>query len=141
LRDVTLANWVAYQSGLDPVVAKRIAHPIGETERVLQGAEYLAKGDLVAFGQLLFDSHESSRTLFENSCEELDNVVAITKTIPGVLGARISGGGFGGSAVVLVKTDAADAAAQAIADAYKAKTGAVCDVTRIQPSQGACIVK
>lgn len=141
LRDVTLANWVAYQGGLDPIVAKRIAHPIGESERVLQGADYLAKGDLVAFGQLLFDSHESSRTLFENSCEELDNVVAITKTIPGVLGARISGGGFGGSAVVLVKTDAADAAAKAIAEAYKAKTGATCDVTRIQPSQGACIVK
>ncbi len=140
LRDVTLANWVAYQSGLDPIVAKRIAHPIGETERVLQGVDYLAKGDLVAFGQLLFDSHESSRVLFENSCEELDNVVAITKTLPGVLGARISGGGFGGSAVVLVKVAEADAVAKGIADAYKAKTGAVCDVTRIQPSQGACVV-
>lgn len=141
LRDVTLANWVAHQSGLDPIVAKRIAHPIGETERVLQGADILAKGDLVAFGQLLFDSHESSRTLFENSCQELDTVIAITKTIPGILGARISGGGFGGSAVVLVNVAQADAAAQAIADTYKAQTGATCDVTRIQPSQGACVIQ
>ncbi|MBR4317359.1 MAG: galactokinase, partial [Kiritimatiellae bacterium] len=98
------------------------------------------KGDLEGFGQLLFDSHESSRTMFENSCEELDNVVAVTKTVPGVLGARLSGGGFGGSAVVLVKADQAEAAAQAIAAAYEAKTGKSCEVSMIQPSVGATIV-
>ena len=140
LRDVSMAEWEAHKSGLDTIVANRAAHPIGEDERVIQGATLLEKGDLEGFGQLLFDSHESSRTMFENSCEELDNVVAVTKTVPGVLGARLSGGGFGGSAVVLVKADQAEAAAQAIAAAYEAKTGKSCEVSMIQPSVGATIV-
>lgn len=140
LRDVTMAEWEAHKNGLDPIVANRAAHPIGEDERVLLGAELLNKGDLDGFGKLLFDSHESSRTMFENSCEELDNVVAVTKTIPGILGARLSGGGFGGSVVVLVKTDAAADAAKAIAENYKANTGKDCEVSMIQPSIGASIV-
>lgn len=140
LRDVSMAEWEAHKDGLDPIVANRAAHPIGEDERVLKGTELLAKGDIAAFGQLLFDSHESSRTMFENSCEELDDVVAAAKTVPGVLGARLSGGGFGGSAVVLVNACDADAAAKAIAEKYHAATGKDCEVSRIQPSQGASIV-
>lgn len=141
LRDVSMAEWEAYHAGLDEVVAKRAAHPIGEDERVLKGAKRLAAGDLAAFGQLLFDSHESSRVMFENSCKELDDVVEITKSVPGVLGARLSGGGFGGSVVVMVNARDAETAAQAIASAYAKKTGgAPCEVSRIQPSQGACLV-
>lgn len=141
LRDVSMAEWEAYSNGLDEVVAKRAAHPIGEDERVLKGAKLLAAGDLAAFGQLLYDSHESSRVMFENSCKELDDVVEITKSVPGVLGARLSGGGFGGSVVVMVNARDAETAAQAIASAYAKKTGgAPCEVSRIQPSQGACLV-
>ena len=141
LRDVSMAEWEAYNNGLDEVVAKRAAHPIGEDERVLEGAKLLEAGDLAAFGQLLFDSHESSRVMFENSCKELDDVVEITKSVPGVLGARLSGGGFGGSVVVMVNARDAETAAQAIASAYAKKTGgAPCEVSRIQPSQGACLV-
>lgn len=141
LRDVSMAEWEAYSNGLDEVVAKRAAHPIGEDERVLKGAKLLAAGDLAAFGQLLYDSHESSRVMFENSCKELDDVVEITKSVPGVLGARLSGGGFGGSVVVMVNARDAETAAQAIASAYAKKTGgASCEVSRIQPSQGACLV-
>ena len=141
LRDVSMAEWEAHKSGLDPIVANRAAHPIGEDERVLKGAKLLEAGDLPAFGQLLFDSHESSRVMFENSCKELDDVVAIAKKVPGVLGARLSGGGFGGSVVVLVNTRDAETSAQAIASAYAKQTGgAPCDVSRIQPSQGATIV-
>ncbi|MGN1324837.1 MAG: galactokinase [Candidatus Spyradenecus sp.] len=141
LRDVSMAEWEAYNNGLDEVVAKRAAHPIGEDERVLKGAKLLEAGDLAAFGQLLFDSHESSRVMFENSCKELDDVVEITKSVPGVLGARLSGGGFGGSVVVMVNARDAETAAQAIASAYAKKTGgAPCEVSRIQPSQGACLV-
>ncbi|MCI6590091.1 MAG: galactokinase [Lentisphaeraceae bacterium] len=141
LRDVSMAEWEAYNNGLDEVVAKRAAHPIGEDERVLKGAKLLTAGDLAAFGQLLFDSHESSRVMFENSCKELDDVVEITKSVPGVLGARLSGGGFGGSVVVMVNARDAETAAQAIASAYAKKTGgAPCEVSRIQPSQGACLV-
>lgn len=140
LRDVSMAEWEAHKSGLNTIVANRAAHPIGEDERVIEGAALLEKGDLAGFGQLLFASHESSRTMFENSCVELDNVVDVTKTVDGVLGARLSGGGFGGSVVVLVKTDKAEAAAKAIADGYKAKTGSDCEVSMIQPSIGATIV-
>lgn len=142
LRDVSMAEWETHKAGLDPIVANRAAHPIGEDERVLKGAQLLAEGNLAAFGALLYDSHESSRLMFENSCKELDEVVEITKSVPGVLGARLSGGGFGGSVVVLVNTRDAETAAQAIASAYAKKTGgAPCEVSRIQPSQGATIVK
>ncbi|MGN0890369.1 MAG: galactokinase [Candidatus Spyradenecus sp.] len=141
LRDVSWAEWEAHRAGLDEVVAKRAAHPIGEDERVLEGAKLLEAGDLAAFGQLLYASHESSRVMFENSCKELDDVVEITKSVPGVLGARLSGGGFGGSVVVMVNARDAETAAQAIASAYAKKTGgAPCEVSRIQPSQGACLV-
>ena len=141
LRDVTMAEWVLYHGGLDETVAKRAVHPIGEDERVLQGAELLAKGDLKAFGALMFDSHESSRHWFENSCEELDVIVDIAKTIPEVYGARLSGGGFGGSCCLLVDPTAADKIAATITAAYKAKFGdePVCQL--IKPSQGAHIVQ
>ena len=97
LRDVTMAEWVLYRGGLSETTARRAVHPIGEDERVLQGAALLEKGDLKAFGALMYDSHESSRSWFENSCEELDTIVDAAKAIPEVYGARLSGGGFGGS--------------------------------------------
>lgn len=141
LRDVTMAEWAIYKRGLPEDVANRAAHPIGEDERVLAGAALLEKGDLTGFGRLMFDSHESSRTLFENSCEELDVVVDAAKRIPGVLGARLSGGGFGGSVVVLVHPRDAETAAAALSAAYAAKFGSPCDVSVIRPSDGAHLVK
>ncbi|HNX34784.1 MAG TPA: galactokinase [Kiritimatiellia bacterium] len=141
LRDVSMAEWAIYKRGLPETVANRAAHPIGEDERVLKGAELLAKGDLPGFGALMFDSHESSRHLFENSCEELDAVVDAAKKIPGVLGARLSGGGFGGSVVVLVHPRDAETASIALANAYAAKFGKPCDVSVIKPAAGAHILK
>jgi galactokinase len=140
LRDVTMAEWAIYKGGLPERVANCAAHPIGEDERVLKGAACLASGDLAGFGALMFDSHESSRTLFQNSCEELDVVVEAAKKIPGVLGARLSGGGFGGSVVVLVHPRDAETAGAALASAYAAKFGTPCDVSLIKPAAGACIV-
>jgi len=141
LRDVSMAEWAIYKNGLTETVANRAAHPIGEDERVLKGAELLDKGDLAGFGALMFDSHESSRVLFENSCEELDAVVDAAKRIPGVLGARLSGGGFGGSVVVLVHPRDAETASAALANAYAAKFGKPCDVSVIKPADGAHVVK
>jgi galactokinase len=141
LRDVSMAEWAIYKRGLPEAVANRAAHPIGEDERVLKGAELLAAGDLPGFGALMFDSHESSRVLFENSCEELDAVVEAAKKIPGVLGARLSGGGFGGSVVVLVHPRDAETASAALANAYAATFGKPCDVSVIKPADGAHIVK
>jgi len=141
LRDVSVAEWAIYKRGLPEKVASRAAHPIGEDERVLLGSEYLSAGDLAGFGRLMFDSHESSRYLFENSCEELDAVVDAAKKIPGVLGARLSGGGFGGSVVVLVHPRDAETASAALASAYAAKFGKPCDVSVINPASGAHLVQ
>ena len=140
LRDVTMAEWVLYRGGLSETTAKRAVHPIGEDERVLQGAALLEKGDLKGFGALMYDSHESSRNWFENSCEELDAIVDAAKAIPEVYGARLSGGGFGGSCCLLVDPSAADRIAAQISKEYKAKFGdePVCSV--ISPSDGAHLV-
>jgi len=140
LRDVTMAEWVLYRGGLSETVAKRAVHPIGEDERVLQGAALLEKGELKAFGALMYDSHESSRNWFENSCEELDAIVDIAKAIPEVYGARLSGGGFGGSCCLLVEPEAADKIAAIMTREYKAKFGdePVCQL--IKPSEGAHLV-
>ncbi len=141
LRDVSWAEWEEHHSGLDDRIARRAAHPIGENERVAKGAELLAKGDLEGFGRVMFLSHESSQRYFENSCEELDHVVETARGVAGVLGARLSGGGFGGSVVVLVRAADAEAAAGALAAGYAARYGKPCDVLVIHPSDGASIVK
>ncbi|MBO7721885.1 MAG: galactokinase [Kiritimatiellae bacterium] len=140
LRDVTMAEWVLYRGGLDETTAKRAVHPIGEDERVLQGAALLAKGDLRGFGALMYDSHESSRRWFENSCEELDAIVDAAKKIPAVYGARLSGGGFGGSCCLLVEPAAAGEIAEKITAEYRAAFGdePVCQL--IRPSGGARLV-
>lgn len=140
LRDVTMAEWVLYRGGLSETTAKRAVHPIGEDERVLQGAALLEKGDLKSFGALMYDSHESSRNWFENSCDELDTIVDAAKAIPEVYGARLSGGGFGGSCCLLVDPTAADKIAAAITKEYKAKYGDEPVCSLIKPSKGAYIV-
>ena len=140
LRDVTMAEWVLYRGGLGETTAKRAVHPIGEDERVLQGAALLEKGDLKGFGALMYDSHESSRSWFENSCEELDTIVDAAKAIPEVYGARLSGGGFGGSCCLLVDPAAADRIAAQIVREYRAKHGDEPVCSLIRPSDGAHLV-
>lgn len=140
LRDVTSAEWILYRGGLPETTAKRAIHPIGEDERVLAGATLLEKGDLAGFGALMFDSHESSRYWFENSCPELDTIVDAAKAIPEVYGARLSGGGFGGSCCLLVKPEAADKIAAAITEAYKTVYGDEPTCALITPSEGARLV-
>jgi len=140
LRDVSSAEWILYRDGLDETQAKRAIHPIGEDERVLTGAALLAKGDVKGFGALMFDSHESSRTWFENSCAELDTIVDSAKKIPEVYGARLSGGGFGGSCCLLVDPKAADKIVAAITADYKAAYGDEPTCALIEPSEGAHLV-
>ncbi|MCL2103438.1 MAG: galactokinase [Kiritimatiellaeota bacterium] len=140
IRDVSMTEWAIYKRGLPEDVANHAAHPIGENERVLKGAKLLSEGNLAGFGAVMFDSHESSRVLFGNSCAELDAVVDAAKKIPGVLGARLSGGGFGGSAVVLVHSRDVETASAALASAYAATFNTPCDVSVIKPAAGAYLV-
>ncbi len=82
---------------------RRAMHVVGENARVVTAVDALRAGDLTKVGQLMNESHESSRTLFENSSEELDFLAAEARTIPGCLGARLTGGGFGGAVLAMVR--------------------------------------
>ncbi len=140
LRDVTMAEWVLYRGGLSETAARRAVHPIGEDERVVAASGLLAGGNVKAFGALMYDSHESSRTWFENSCEELDAIVDAAKALPDVYGARLSGGGFGGSCCLLVNPSAADRIAAAISKEYEARFGDRPACSLVMPSDGAHLV-
>jgi galactokinase len=137
LRDVSTDEWAREKDGLDPAAARRAAHPIGENERVLEGVAALERGDPAAFGGLMSASHRSSREHFENSCAELDFVVETAQAADGVWGARLSGGGFGGSAVAMVREDAAEAVGRRLASAYRERFGHEAGVQVVVPSAGA----
>ena len=137
LRDVSWTEFEAHKAGLDDVTARRAAHPIGEDERVLAAADLLHTHDLEGFGGLMFESHASSRYNFENSCPELDVIVDAAKGAFGILGARLTGGGFGGSVVALVRPADVKTATTAIGDAYASRFGTRCDTRVIECSDGA----
>lgn len=137
LRDVSMEEWETFSGRMEAAAAKRSAHVIGENDRVLRGVALLENGEIEAFGELMFESHESSRVNFENSCPELDVVVSAARDLDDVLGARLSGGGFGGSAVLLVRPRAVDTVSQAIAAAYTRETGGSCRARLITPAGGA----
>lgn len=140
LRDVTWDDWTALSSKMEPTMAKRAAHVIGENARTQKGVALLKDGNLKAFGELMFQSHESSRKYFENSCVELDFVVDTARSLPDILGARLSGAGFGGSAIVLVHPDNVSSVSATLANAYAERFGSPCDVTPVEPADGARVV-
>jgi galactokinase len=103
LRDATTEMLQAHKSEMADRIFHRALHITGENERVQEGSAALRKGDIARFGQLMFASHESSIHNFENSCPELDRLVEAARKTPGVYGARLSGGGFGGATINLVE--------------------------------------
>ncbi|MEP6811126.1 MAG: galactokinase [Chthoniobacterales bacterium] len=109
LREVTPEHLELGGDSLDPVIYRRAAHIVGENDRVWRAVEALEKNDAEAVGALLNASHESSRTNFENSSPEQDALVELARSLPGVLGARLTGGGFGGATVSLVREEQAAA--------------------------------
>jgi len=135
LRDVSWEEFEQYKGQIDPGAAKRAAHIVGEITRVEQGVEQLKAGDLTAFGRALFESHQSSIDNFENSCPELDVVVAAAREA-GALGARLSGGGFGGSAIVMVPASEAKEIGDAIQSICRIK-GIDPEIVEVSPSAGA----
>ena len=123
LRDVSSAMLEECKSILDHTDYLRAKHVVGEDERVMKGVELLEARKVEEFGALWFQSHESSRDCFENSCPELDVLVELAHTIPGCVGARLSGGGFGGISIHLVRESEAQNYCERLAAAYKLKTG------------------
>ena len=117
------AAWANYPLGVIDTVYRRAAHITGEDERVFAGVEMLRRGDKAGFGALMFASHESSRFNFENSTPDLDTLVALARELPGVLGSRLTGGGFGGATVSLVERRQAEAVATELDRRYTERTG------------------
>ncbi|MCF2136647.1 MAG: galactokinase [Candidatus Thorarchaeota archaeon] len=122
LGQVELSTLERAEQLLDDTLAKRVRHVVLESERVRQGIDALRAGDIHEFGRLMYESHESSRDLYEVSHITLDSLVDIARRQPAVLGARLTGAGFGGSIICLVKKEAIPTTAEAIVREYEAAT-------------------
>ncbi len=123
LRDVEPEDFDQYAGGLPAVVQRRCNHVITEIARTLAAVEALERHDLPAFGQLMYASHHSLRIDYEVSCPELDLLVELAAGCPGVYGARMTGGGFGGSTVNLVASAELPEFLATIQDGYRERTG------------------
>ncbi|MBE3557689.1 MAG: galactokinase [Ktedonobacteraceae bacterium] len=138
LRDITPEQFIRYQHVLPPVLRRRAGYVIAENERVLQVVRLLEQGEIEAVGAVLWQGHAGLRDEYEVSCLELDTLVEIARRVPGVLGARMMGGGFGGCTVNLVRNEAIDALKLAVEQQYAAQTGrqASIDICRAAAGPG-----
>ncbi len=136
LRVVTSLDAVIW-SRLDAEQTRCVRHVVSENARTLAAAEALRTGDLPTLGRLMFESHASLRDDYRVSCAELDAITEIAREMPGVFGARMTGGGFGGCAVVLATQSAAEHLAQEIPTAYHTRTGITCTIERVRAVDGA----
>jgi galactokinase len=123
LRDVTPEVFEDHQGKLPDKVMRRCRHVIGENGRVLRAAESLDRGDLNQFGNLMRQSHQSLRDDFEVSCAELDLMVELVDKVEGVYGARMTGGGFGGCTINLVRADCVAEFQQLVSAGYESGMG------------------
>ena len=143
LRDVTAVHLEAGKGKMSETVYRRARHVIGEIGRTVHAAGSVRQSDWPAVGQLMYASHAALRDDYEVSCEELDVVVEIAEAIGeqgGVYGCRMTGGGFGGCCVALVKASAVDDISKKIAADYKAKTGIAASIFASRPAAGATVV-
>ena len=127
----------AFAHDLPEPLAKRAKHVVTENARVVQAARLLKKGDLIGFGALMDASHDSLRDDFEVSCKELDLLVGIARESEGVFGSRMTGAGFGGCAVAVVRPDCVEAFTAKISEGYMAETGAAPGIYIVRASEGA----
>jgi galactokinase len=123
LRDITSQQLEAHRNELPEVIYRRCRHVVTENERVLDAAAALKQGDVAKFGQLMNQSHQSLRDDYEVSCAELDLMVGLARKVEGVFGARMTGGGFGGCTVNLVRRDKIDEFQRRVATGYEEVTG------------------
>ena len=137
LRDVTLDDLMGRKDDMDELVFRRGHHVITEIARTVSAAQAMKSDQWERLGQLMYESHESLSKDFEVSCKELDLLVDLAKKTEGVLGSRMTGGGFGGCTVSLVKTAQLDSIMSAIATGYSAETGIQPAMFATKPSEGA----
>lgn len=124
LGDLTEEQFEEYKSAIkDCIRQKRAKHAVYENQRTINAVEALKANDIEKFGKLMNVSHESLRFDYEVSCEEIDVLVDLAQAMPGVVGSRITGGGFGGCTVSIVKNDTLDVFVEEIGKAYLEKVG------------------
>jgi galactokinase len=119
----------------------RYSHVITENARVLAAGIALEKDDLIGFGELMDSSHRSLRDDYEVSCKELDLMVEIAQQVRGVYGARMTGGGFGGCTVNLIKAENIDEFKETVAQGYEKSTGLVPEIYICSAADGVEEVK
>ncbi len=137
LRDVAQDQFESVAGLLPPVVARRARHVVTEDERVEQFVAASVRGDLDAMGKLLVASHRSLQYDYEVSCADLDFLVDQALLTDGVYGSRMTGGGFGGCTVTMLRPDAAEAFAASIARSYQRRFQVTPRIYRCVPSSGA----
>jgi galactokinase len=140
LRDASLDDLDAMKGKMSEAVYRRAKHVITEVARVFRAVELLDKGDGVGFGQLMVETHASLRDDYAVSCKETDLLVELAMQIPGCLGARITGGGFGGCTVNLVKEEAVEAFISRLHSEYLEASGKDTLIFHTQAEDGARIV-
>lgn len=144
LRDATMTALAQVQRRLDPVVFRRARHVITENERTLEAARALRTGNWERMGSLMYASHASLRDDYEVSCRELDVVVEVARQIScreGMFGCRMTGAGFGGCAVSLVKSTAARQITRTLEEAYEQKTGNHLTIFSSRPAGGSRLIE
>ncbi len=137
LRDVPLDLFVRVQETVPPLPRQRARHVISDSQRVLDFAKAAAANDLAEMGRLFVESHRSMQYDYEISCEEIDFLVDSAIKIPGVYGARMTGGGFGGCTVNLVQPDAVGRFQDQLATLYREKYNLTPVFYDCQPANGA----
>jgi galactokinase len=140
LRDAELHHLEASQDRLDPVVFRRARHVVTENARVHQAVEALRAADMARFGKLMDQSHDSLRDDYEVSSPGLDALVEAARAVDGCLGSRLTGAGFGGCTVSLVRADAVERFRREVPERYHRETGIQPDLFVTRPGPGAGVV-
>ncbi|MCI5526027.1 MAG: galactokinase [Dorea sp.] len=138
LGDLTEAEFEAHKDTIkDPVRQLRAKHAVYENQRTIRAVAALKANNIEEFGKLMNESHISLKNDYEVSCEEIDILVDLAWKIPGVIGSRITGGGFGGCTVSIVKNDAVDTFIEKVGNGYKEQTGNTAEFYVVEVGDGA----
>lgn len=138
LGDLSEQEYEAHKNVIkDETCQKRAKHAVYENQRTIRAEEALKSGDVALFGKLMNASHVSLRDDYEVSCEEIDTLVELEWAIPGVIGSRITGGGFGGCTVSIVENDAVDTFIESVGEAYEEKVGHAAEFYVVDIGDGA----
>lgn len=141
LGDLTEEEYEAHKDAIkDLVRQKRAKHAVYENQRTIRAVEALKNNDVELFGKLMNASHKSLRYDYEVSCGEIDILVDLAQAMPGVIGSRITGGGFGGCTVSIVKNDTVDAFIREIGKTYQEKVGHEAEFYVVEIGDGAKII-